>query len=485
MDGVDASDHYEVSAVAETPALLTIVLDTNPRAWAALASTLPLSKAIANILVFANSHLALESTNQVAVIASHSDRAVWLYPSPKEVAATAAAAAAVTARARRAAAGANTGNGSGSGTGSPWNEDVAMTDADDGVAAHSNSHGHSHSNGKHPQPSANKFPQFREIETTLLKSVHDLVTSTTERDLEETTTLLSGALTLALAHINKTAILIPAAAAAAASASGKDAAASAATSAASNTGAGAGTRGAARAGNKTGANGAGGAPGTSSNDEVGLHARILVISVSDSSPAQYIPTMNAVFAAAHAGVAIDVLALRGAPTFLQQATYITRGTFLAADGSSPSSASAPASAAAGAAGGGGHGGPQGLLAYLMLGFSAASSREVAGAMVAPSADAVDFRAACFCHRRMVDTGFVCSICLSIFCEVPGAPDLAGAGPTSPPTTECLTCGSQLRLGNYGAKPAVVPRPKKKRKKRLAGIGGREETGSAVGTPMAS
>ncbi|CAK7223258.1 RNA polymerase II transcription factor B subunit 4 [Sporothrix bragantina] len=440
MDAVDASAHYEVSASAETPALLTIILDTNPRAWAALANTLPLSKVIANILVFANSHLALGSANQVAVIASHSNRAIWLYPSAKEVAASAAAAAA-TAKARRAA----TANGSG--------DDVAMADSD----SNGNSHGNGNSNGSGKAPSsANKFPQFREIETTLLKSVHDLVTSTTERDLEETTTLLSGALTLALAHINKTAILIPAAAAAA---DGKGASGG---QGSSNTGKGAGA-GAGGDANKKG-------DGNSSSDEVGLHARILVISVSDSSPAQYIPTMNAVFAAAHAGVAIDVLALRGAATFLQQAAYITRGTFIAppppaneGDGHNPHA--------------------QGILAYLMLGFSAASARDVANALVPPSADAVDFRAACFCHRRVVDTGFVCSICLSIFCEVPEAPPDAAGGP---PSSECLTCGSRLRLGVYGAKPAVVPRPKKKKKKRLGGIaGGREETGSTVGTPMES
>ena len=29
---------------------------------------------------------------------------------------------------------------------------------------------------------------------------------------------------------------------------------------------------------------------------------------------------------------------------------------------------------------------------------------------------VDFRAACFCHRLLVDVGFVCSVCLSIFCK---------------------------------------------------------------------
>jgi hypothetical protein len=33
----------------------------------------------------------------------------------------------------------------------------------------------------------------------------------------------------------------------------------------------------------------------------------------------------------------------------------------------------------------------------------------------PSQDQVDFRAACFCHKKIVDIGFVCSVCLSSKC----------------------------------------------------------------------
>jgi transcription initiation factor TFIIH subunit 3 len=67
---------------------------------------------------------------------------------------------------------------------------------------------------------------------------------------------------------------------------------------------------------------------------------------------------------------------------------------------------------------------------------------VSDLLVTPSADAVDFRAACFCHRNVVDTGFVCSVCLSIFCEVPEG-------------GECLTCGTALALGQYGKRPVVT------------------------------
>lgn len=33
-------------------------------------------------------------------------------------------------------------------------------------------------------------------------------------------------------------------------------------------------------------------------------------------------------------------------------------------------------------------------------------------MVLPPPVKVDYRAACFCHRELIDIGFVCSVCLS-------------------------------------------------------------------------
>ncbi|KAF4976462.1 hypothetical protein FZEAL_6862 [Fusarium zealandicum] len=355
MDAVDVSEHYEVDTREDTPSLLSIILDTNPRAWAAIGDVLPMTRAIANILVFVNAHLAFSNANQVALIAAHVDRAQWLYPSPPRPAHDAAG-------------------------------DVAMKDA---PSTHT------------PPASANKYPQFAQIEAAVLASVRKLMDQTTEADLSSTTTQLSGALTLALCHINKAAQALSSP-----TANLDDS----------------------RRTNTT-------APPT-------VRGRILVISVSDSEPSQYIPTMNAVFAAAHAQVVVDTLSLSGDPTFLQQACFNTGGTYIAAT----------------------H--PQGLLTYLMFGLIA--DTEAREALVAPAHDTVDFRAACFCHGRVVDTGFVCSICLSNFCELPQ-------------NSECLTCGTKLTLGNYGAKPAVVPR-KKKKKRRIVNGGSREETGSATGTP---
>lgn len=33
-------------------------------------------------------------------------------------------------------------------------------------------------------------------------------------------------------------------------------------------------------------------------------------------------------------------------------------------------------------------------------------------LVFPPATKVDYRAACFCHRELIDIGYVCSVCLS-------------------------------------------------------------------------
>ncbi|KAK4063238.1 uncharacterized protein Triagg1_9623 [Trichoderma aggressivum f. europaeum] len=361
MDAVDVSEHYEVTAADNSPSLLSIVLDTNPRAWAALDSSLSLVQAISNILVFVNAHLAFSNTNQVAVIAAHVNRAVWLYPTPQSPSNTTAAK-----------------DNSG---------DVQMQD----VPAETNT----------SSASANKYPQFAQIESSVFSSIQTLMAETTVQDLDQVTTQLSGALTLALCRINKAVQAL----------SSSDTTISNA------------------------------AP-VNSTAPPPVKGRIVVISVSDSEPSQYIPTMNAVFAAAHNQVAIDTISLAGDSTFLQQACFNTNGIFLKASN------------------------PKGLLTYLMFGLI--PDTEARGDLITPTHDTVDFRTACFCHGKVVDTGFVCSVCLSIFCE-------------PPENAECLTCGTVLALGNYGAKPAVMPR-KKKKKKKITNGSGREETGSATGTP---
>lgn len=293
------------------PSLLTIIIDTNPHAWAYLSSTLPLSKAIANLLVFINAHLAINSANQVAVLASHTQHATWLYPTPHPPKAAARSAP-------------NGSNGKVDG-----DVDIADTPSMD---------------------DANKYRPFRNVETELLANLRALMSQTSEADLKaSTTTLVAGALTTALAYIAKANI-----------------------------------KSAPQVGGGNAADLAAAADAPTARST--LTSRIMVLSVSGDLASQYIPVMNAIFAAQRQRIPIDILKLAGDTIFLQQACDATGGIYL-----QPSA-------------------PEGLLQYLMMAFL--PDETARKHLVLPSAGEVDFRAACFCHRRVVDVGYVCSVCLS-------------------------------------------------------------------------
>ncbi|KAJ5997545.1 hypothetical protein N7522_009205 [Penicillium canescens] len=373
MNSVDASEHYELGATDLAPSLLTVIIDTNPHAWALLEDSLPLSKAVANILVFINAHLACNYANEVAVVASHSQKAAWLYPSQ--------------------------------------NAPDPSADQDGDVTMNGST-----------TPQTNKYRPFRIVEEQVTRNLKDLVDSTTGDDLRSNmSTMLAGALTLALSNINRRTI------------------------AWAEEHGGANLEDAAAEGGGGGGGGAGGvaaAPNrySASNEDERLRSRILIVSVSGSTDSahQYIPVMNSIFACQRLHIPIDVCKLSGDAVFLQQASDATKGVYMALSE------------------------PRGLLQYLMMAFlpDQRSRRH----LVLPTRVDVDFRAACFCHRRVVDVGFVCSICLSIFCE-------------PPPGGDCMTCGTHLDVGDYHVRPALLPR-KKKKKKRVNGASG-------AGTPMST
>jgi transcription initiation factor TFIIH subunit 3 len=364
---VDASEHYTTAGTDDVPSTLALVVDTNPRSWAALSPEVTIDGALANLLAFVNAHLAFNNANEVVVLAAHPRRAEFLFP-------LRAVSPTTNGLASRHDA----------------SDDVVMTDAPASSAS-----------------SANKVPQFAQLEGAVVSSLRALMTSTQPEDLTCPTSQLGGALSLALARINRSAKMHAAPAKA--------------------------------GGDSTSAKKAAASSGTP------FRGRILVLSVSDSEPGQYVPSINAAHAAAHLRIPIDALALAGQATFLQQAASITDGFFV----------DVPA------------GGRHGLLALLMFGFVGDPGGRAC--MVEPSNSAVDFRGACFCHGRLVSEGYVCSTCLSIFCDPPEG----GA---------CLTCGVVLALGKYGGKPAVIPRRRKKRKRPANGAAGEAE--SAAATPRA-
>ncbi|KAI8321821.1 transcription factor Tfb4 [Martensiomyces pterosporus] len=122
--------------------------------------------------------------------------------------------------------------------------------------------------------------------------------------------------------------------------------------------------------------------------------RILVLSAADDSPREYIALMNSIFAAQKMNVLIDICKVFGRDSvFLQQAAEITGGNYLKIDTQAGES----------------------LLQSLM--FTCLADHYTREILYSPCNDLIDFRATCFCHKKVVDIGYVCSVCLSIFCKM--------------------------------------------------------------------
>jgi transcription initiation factor TFIIH subunit 3 len=141
-----------------------------------------------------------------------------------------------------------------------------------------------------------------------------------------------------------------------------------------------------------------------------LVARALYVSASAPSAdlsGQYVGLMNAVFAAQRLRVPVDVLRVGGAraPAFLQQACDATGGVFLSFE-----PPAARGGAGAGAGGKRNDAVAMGLLQTLMMAYLPDATARAS--LVTPGSAEVDFRAACFCHGKVVDLGGVCSVCLS-------------------------------------------------------------------------
>lgn len=180
-----------------------------------------------------------------------------------------------------------------------------------------------------------------------------------------------------------------------------------------------------------------------------FHARILVVRAADDASVQYLSLMNAVFTAQKLGVLVDaciipptkmlsrsddslrkgsssapaaVLQASNNSSLFQQAADLTGGIYLRIPR------------------------PAGLLQYLLSVFL--PSAGLRSQLVLPdcgggAASGVDFRSACFCHHKMVDSAYVCSVCLSVFCKY---------------RPICPTCQTSFRVPRV----AILPREKLKK-----------------------
>lgn len=166
-------------------------------------------------------------------------------------------------------------------------------------------------------------------------------------------------------------------------------------------------------------------------DESRMRARILLLTVGHKHETiQYIPTMNCIFAAQKLKIPVDVCKLGPGSdqVFLQQACDSTNGIYM--DISERNAKT-----------------PKGLVQYLLSGFI--SDPSLRPHVVLPTQSNVDFRAACFLTKQVVDIGYVCSVCLCIMSQIPS-------------NKRCPTCDtaySEKTLAGLGRKPL-----KKKKKK---------------------
>lgn len=164
-------------------------------------------------------------------------------------------------------------------------------------------------------------------------------------------------------------------------------------------------------------------------DESRMRARILLLTVGHKTESiQYIPTMNCIFAAQKLKIPIDVCKLGPGSdqVFLQQACDSTQGIYMDISQRRP----------------------KGLVQYLLSGFI--SDPSLRSHIVLPTQKNVDFRAACFLTKQIVDIGYVCSVCLCIMSQIPS-------------NKRCPTCDTTY---NEKTLAELVRKPLKKKKKKV-------------------
>ncbi|VUG16763.1 TFB4 [Brettanomyces bruxellensis] len=166
-----------------------------------------------------------------------------------------------------------------------------------------------------------------------------------------------------------------------------------------------------------------------SDEHSGMKARIVCISVSGDNTLPYVSIMNSIFAAQKQKVSVDVCKLGPNSTFLQQASDSTNGVYIYIK----------------------H--PLGLIQYLSTAlFIDPMLRPM---VVLPTNTNIDFRASCFITNKVVDIGYVCSVCLCILSVIPE-------------DEICPTCHSKLDhdlIVMLKRKPRVLPLVKKAKRKR--------------------
>lgn len=123
-----------------------------------------------------------------------------------------------------------------------------------------------------------------------------------------------------------------------------------------------------------------------------LKSSILIINDAVSVPnGQYVQFMNSIFEAQRNNIKINVLDLiegnQDSSVLLKQAASITSGFYMRINSVAE-------------------------VIPVLLNFPSEMSSASQKVLNFPKQEIVDFRGSCFCHGKVVDLGYVCSVCLS-------------------------------------------------------------------------
>ena len=126
-----------------------------------------------------------------------------------------------------------------------------------------------------------------------------------------------------------------------------------------------------------------------------LQPRVLVIQITSDDASKYNSIMNSIFSADQVQCPYDAVILNthGDSHFLQQACYITGGSYIRPLDQKNELL-------------------QCLLTHCL---PSTHSRKI---LQSPIQKQVDFRATCVCHKTHVEFAYMCSVCLALFCQTP-------------------------------------------------------------------
>jgi len=125
------------------------------------------------------------------------------------------------------------------------------------------------------------------------------------------------------------------------------------------------------------------------------HARILVVQARPDQATQYIAAMNAAFAAQKCSILVDVADFtREGSKILQQVAHLSGGIMQHYNNTSSAA----------------------FMSHL-LSVYLTDQEERRFVRLPPQAPIV-LQAACFCHGQLCSRGYVCSVCVSVFCKDP-------------------------------------------------------------------